>query len=64
MAGCLGAIEYLEQFGNGETRAKRISNGWDKLVAYEHKLTLQLIEGLRSFKGKKVRHSKLPLDFR
>ena len=23
MAGCLGAIEYLEQFGTGETRAKR-----------------------------------------
>ena len=39
MAGCLGAIEYLEQFGQGETRAKKISTAWDRLVAYEHKLT-------------------------
>ena len=55
MAGCLGAIEYLEQFGEGATRAKKISSAWDKLVGYEHKLTLQLIEGLRGFKGLAIR---------
>ena len=55
MAGCLGAIEYLEQFGTGETRAKRISSAWTAMAAYEQKLTLKLIEGLRSFKGLTVR---------
>jgi selenocysteine lyase/cysteine desulfurase len=55
MAGCLGAIEYLEQFGEGETRAKKISTAWDRLVAYEHKLTLQLIDGLRGVKGLTIR---------
>ncbi|MBP9173457.1 MAG: aminotransferase class V-fold PLP-dependent enzyme, partial [Rhizobiales bacterium] len=55
MAGCLGAIEYLEQFGAGETRAKRISSAWDKLVTYEQKLTLQLIDGLRGVKGLTIR---------
>ena len=55
MAGCLGAIEYLEQFGEGVTRSKKISSAWDKLVSYEHKLTLQLIEGLRGFKGLTIR---------
>jgi cysteine desulfurase family protein (TIGR01976 family) len=55
MAGTLGAVEYLEQFGNGPTRAKRISSAWEKLVAYEHGLTQQLIDGLREFKGLTVR---------
>ena len=55
MAGCLGAIEYLEQFGDGQTRAKRVASAWDRLVSYEHKLTLQLIEGLRGVKGLTIR---------
>jgi cysteine desulfurase family protein (TIGR01976 family) len=55
MAGCLGAIEYLEQFGTGGTRAQRISSAWTAMAAYEQKLTLTLIEGLRSFKGLTVR---------
>jgi len=55
MAGCLGAIEYLEQFGAGETRAQRISSAWTAMAAYEQKLTLMLIEGLRSFKGLTIR---------
>jgi selenocysteine lyase/cysteine desulfurase len=55
MAGCLGAIEYLEQFGTGGTRAQRISSAWTAMAAYEQKLTLKLIEGLRSFKGLTVR---------
>ena len=55
MAGCLGAIEYLEQFGSGATRAKKISSAWEKLVVYEHRLILQLIDGLRGVKGLTVR---------
>jgi cysteine desulfurase family protein (TIGR01976 family) len=55
MAGCLGAIEYLEQFGQGESRAQRIASAWDRLVTYEHRLTQQLIEGLREFKGLTIR---------
>lgn len=55
MAGCLGAIEYLEQFGTGESRAQRISSAWTAMAAYEQKLTLKLIEGLRTFKGLTIR---------
>lgn len=55
MAGCLGAIEYLEQFGSGETRSSRISSAWGKLMGYEHQLTLQLINGLRGTKGLVIR---------
>jgi cysteine desulfurase family protein (TIGR01976 family) len=55
MAGCLGAIEYLEQFGTGATRAQRIASAWTAMAAYEQKLTLKLIEGLRGFKGLTVR---------
>jgi cysteine desulfurase family protein (TIGR01976 family) len=55
MAGCLGAIEYLEQFGKGATQAARLHDAWGKLAAYEQGLTLKLIEGLRGFKGLVVR---------
>jgi cysteine desulfurase family protein (TIGR01976 family) len=55
MAGTLGAIEYLEQFGTGGTRAKRIASAWNNLADYEHKITLQLIEGLKTFKGLTIR---------
>ncbi len=55
MAGVLGAIEYLEQFGKGPTRAKRLSNAWENLALYEHKITLQLINGLRKVKGLTIR---------
>lgn len=55
MAGTLGAIEYLEQFGTGETRAKRIASAWNNLADYEHKITLKLIEGLKTFKGLTIR---------
>ncbi len=54
MAGCLGAIEYLEQFGEGESRASRIKSAWDALSTYEHKLTHRLIDGLKNFKGLKI----------
>lgn len=55
MAGTLGAIEYLEQFGTGETRQKRIATAWAAMAAHEQKLTLHLIEGLKSFKGLAIR---------
>jgi selenocysteine lyase/cysteine desulfurase len=55
MAGCLGAIEYLQQFGGGLSGARGIAKAWDQLVAYEKTITLQLLEGLRSFKGLTVR---------
>jgi selenocysteine lyase/cysteine desulfurase len=55
MAGTLGAIEYLEQFGTGETRHKRIASAWGALAEYEQQLTLQLIEGLKTFKGLTIR---------
>lgn len=55
MAGTLGAIEYLEQFGTGETRAKRIASAWTTMADHEHGLTLRLIEGLKTFKGLTVR---------
>ena len=55
MAGTLGAIEYLEQFGDGETRAQRIKSSWAAMASYEQGLTLRLIEGLRTFKGLTIR---------
>lgn len=55
MAGCLGAIEYLEQFGKGDTRAAKLKSAWDVMVAYEHKITTQLISGLRGVQGLTVR---------
>lgn len=55
MAGCLGAIEYLEQFGEGASRTARLSSGWAKLARYEQDLTLHLIEGLRPIKGLTIR---------
>jgi cysteine desulfurase family protein (TIGR01976 family) len=55
MAGTLGAIEYLEQFGTGETRARRIASAWEAMAEHEHKITLKLIEGLKTLKGLTIR---------
>jgi cysteine desulfurase family protein (TIGR01976 family) len=55
MAGCLGAIEYLEQLGDGETRQMRLTSAWEKLAAYERQLTLRLIDGLKSVRGLTIR---------
>lgn len=55
MAGCLGTIEYLEQFGSGETRVAKLKSAWSNLAEYEKGITLQLIEGLRKVKGLTVR---------
>lgn len=55
MAGCLGAVEYLAALGTGSTRRDQITSAWQTLETYEQSLTLQLIEGLRPFKGLTVR---------
>jgi cysteine desulfurase family protein (TIGR01976 family) len=55
MAGTLGAIEYIEQYGAGATRAKRISSAWAAMAQHEQRLTQRLIDGLRSFKGLTIR---------
>jgi cysteine desulfurase family protein (TIGR01976 family) len=55
MAGTIGAIAYLEQFGTGSTRRARIASAWEALATYERKLTLQLIEALRPMKGLTIR---------
>ncbi len=55
MAGCLGAIEYLEQFGTGATRSAKLKTAWDVMADYERGITLQLIDGLRQVKGLTIR---------
>ncbi|MCA3574930.1 MAG: cysteine desulfurase-like protein, partial [Aestuariivirga sp.] len=55
MAGTLGAIEYIEQFGAGATRAERISSAWAAMAQYEQGITQRLIDGLRSFRGLTIR---------
>jgi cysteine desulfurase family protein (TIGR01976 family) len=51
MAGCLGAIEYLESFGEGATRQKRIASSFARMETYERHLTLKLIDGLKTIRG-------------
>jgi len=48
-------VEYLEQFGQGATRATRLKSSWDILSVYEQSLTLKLIEGLSAFEGLTIR---------
>ena len=55
MAGTLGAIEYIEQFGTGATRAERIAAAWAAMARYEQALTQRLIDGLKGFKGLTIR---------
>jgi selenocysteine lyase/cysteine desulfurase len=55
MAGTLGAVDYLEQFGVGATRPARLRSAWDVLAQYEQGLTLRLIEGLQDVPGLVVR---------
>ena len=55
MAGCLGAVEYLEHFGHGETRIARLRSAWDAISTHERLLTQSLIEGLSHFKGLTIR---------
>ena len=55
MAGTLGAIESLEQFGAAEGRRDRIASAWEVMAGYERKLTQRLIDTLQGFKGLKIR---------
>lgn len=55
MAGCLGAVEYLESLGTGPSRRAKIVSAWDQLARYECGITLQLIDGLRKVKGLTIR---------
>ena len=55
LAGCLGAIEYLEQFGEGDTRPARLKSAWGTMARHEQRLTLRIIDGLRTFKCLKIR---------
>lgn len=55
MAGCLGAIEYLEQFGSGGNRASRLKSAWSRIASYERQLTQRLIDGLRLVRKLTVR---------
>ncbi len=55
MAGCLGAIEYLETLGSGETRVARLRSAWARVTDYERALTQNLIAGLRPIKGLTIR---------
>ena len=55
MAGCAAAVDYIAGLGEGATRRTRIVSGWQVVTAHEHELTLQLIEGLKKFKGLTIR---------
>ncbi len=55
MAGCIGAIDYMETHGQGETRRSRLVSAWRSMETYEQKLTMQLIDGLKGVKGMKIR---------
>jgi selenocysteine lyase/cysteine desulfurase len=55
MAGCLGAVEYIESLGQGNSRRARIAAAWAAMETHERALTAQLIAGLRPLKGLRVR---------
>lgn len=55
MAGCLGAVEYLESLGRGGARRARLAEAWTTIETYEQILTRHLIEQIQPFKGLKVR---------
>jgi cysteine desulfurase family protein (TIGR01976 family) len=55
MAGCLGAIEYLEHLGAGATRREKLSSAWNAIADYERALTLRLINGISPLKGMTIR---------
>ena len=55
MAGCLGAIEYLESLGSGDTRVARLRSAWSAIADYERALCQSLISKLRPIKGLTIR---------
>ena len=55
MAGSTAAVDYLASLGSGPTRRAKLVTAWAGLVAHEHALTLQLIDGLKQFKKLTIR---------
>ena len=55
MAGCAAAVDYLAGLGVGATRRAKLISAWQAVAAYEHGLTVQLIEGLKRFAGLTIR---------
>ena len=55
MAGCAAAVDYLASLGEGTTRRAKLVSAWQAVADYEQGLTLQLIDGLRKFKGLTIR---------
>jgi cysteine desulfurase family protein (TIGR01976 family) len=55
MAGCIGAIEYLESLGAGGSRREKLESAWTAMQGHEQSICLQLLEGLHGIKGLKVR---------
>jgi cysteine desulfurase family protein (TIGR01976 family) len=55
MAGCIGAIEYLESLGSGATRREKLTTAWNAMRRYEEGLSLAMIKGLQGVKGVTVR---------
>jgi cysteine desulfurase family protein (TIGR01976 family) len=55
IAGCVGAVEYLESHGDGETRRAKLASAWQAMRSHEEKLSLTLINGLKHVKGLTVR---------
>ncbi len=55
MAGCLGAIEYLESLGQGKTRSARLRSAWSAIADYERSICQSLISGLRPIEGLTIR---------
>jgi cysteine desulfurase family protein (TIGR01976 family) len=55
MAGCAAAVDYIAGLGEGATRRARIIFGWQAVATHERALTLQLIDGLKKFKGLTMR---------
>ena len=55
MAGSAAAVDYIASLGTGANRRAKLLTGWHKIIAHEHALTLQLLEGLKGFKGLTIR---------
>lgn len=55
MAGCIGAVDYLASLGQGSSRRERLVSGWKAMETYEQQIALRLINGLKTFKGLKIR---------
>lgn len=51
MAGTLGAVEYFESLGTGDTRRERLVSAMTELAEYEQNLCRRLIRGLSALDG-------------